>query len=198
VILFALQVCPKASDGSDIASMSTAANQLENALAEAWPWTKAFLRQLVALRSQPMSGSHILLGSDYSGDHPESRFRVYAFVVVDSDRSREWPAYSRRVRAQYLAEGRRMSFKNMNDGHRRRALVPFLEATEFLDGHVVAVAITKELERLSTGPNSLDLWRRLHGLQARWDAKTFEQMFRIIHFFSLFLAAWSSPGAHVS
>jgi hypothetical protein len=91
-----------------------------------------------------------------------------------------------------------MSFKNLNDRHRRRALVPFLEAAESLDGHVVAVAMPKDLERLSTSTNSMDLWENLHGLQARWDARWFEQMVRVAHLFSLFLAAWSSPGMNVS
>ncbi len=57
------------------------------------------------------------------------------------------------------------------DIHRRRALVPFLEATEFLEGHIVAVAVTKRLSRMSTGTQTMDLWKRLHGLQAKWDAK---------------------------
>ena len=79
-----------------------------------------------------------------------------------------------------------MSFKNLNDGHRRRALIPFLTAAESLTGHVVAVAVIKDLPRLSTGTNTLSLWKNLHGLEARWDAKSFEQMVRIAHFFSLF------------
>jgi hypothetical protein len=91
-----------------------------------------------------------------------------------------------------------MSFKNLNDVHRRRALVPFLQAAEFLDGQVVVVAVTKDLPRLCTATGTLNLWESLHGLQARWDARSFEQMVRVAHFFSLFLAAWSSPGMHVS
>src|SRR5262249_27871720 len=156
-----------------------------------WPWTAAFKRQLRQLRAKPFSGSHLLFGSDYSGDHSGSRFRVYGFVIADADASPEWPARCGEVRRSFLVDGRRMSFKNMNDRHRRRALVPFLEAAEFLDGHVVAVAVTKDLERLSTGTNTLALWKNLPGLQAKWDARWFEQMVRVAHFFSLFLSVWS-------
>jgi hypothetical protein len=170
----------------------------ERALALAWPWTAAFKRQLHQLRANPFGGSHLLFGSDYSGDHGSSRFRVYGFVIADADASPEWPARCREVRRSFLVDGRRMSFKNLNDRHRRLALVPFLEAAEFLDGHVVAVAVTKDLERLSTGTNTLALWQNLHGLHARWDARWFEQMVRVAHLFSLFLAAWSSPGMNVS
>lgn len=167
-------------------------------LKKAWPWTEAFSRRLRQLRPSAFGGTHLLFGSDYSGDHPASRFRVYAFVIADADASPEWPVRCREVRRRFLADGRRMSFKNLNDGRRRQALVPFLEAAEYLDGHVVVVAVTKELTRLSTSAGTLDLWRSSHGLQARWDSKAFEQMVRVAHFFSLFLAAWSLPGAHVS
>lgn len=171
---------------------------VQEALTKAWPWTSAFSRQLLQVRPKPFQGSHLLFGSDYSGDHKESRFRVYGFVIADADASPEWPASCRNVRLNFLADGRRMSFKNLNDIHRRRALVPFLEAAESLEGHVVGVAVTKHLPRLSTGTSTMDLWKNLHGLQSRWDPKTFEQMVRVAHFFSLILAAWSSPGMHVS
>ncbi|MBI4572813.1 MAG: hypothetical protein HY713_05950 [candidate division NC10 bacterium] len=167
-------------------------------MTKAWPWTRAFVRQLHQLRPAPFRGTHILFGSDYSGDHSGSRFRVYGFVIADADASPEWPARCREVRRTFLRDGRRMSFKNLNDGHRRRALVPFLEAAEYPDGHVVAVVVSKDLVRSSTGPSTLERWARLHRLEARWDTKSFEQMARVAHFFSLFVAAWSSPGTHVS
>jgi hypothetical protein len=173
-------------------------NDLDEATKHAWPWTGAFVHQLHQLRSVPFRGTHLLFGSDYSGDHSGSRFRVYGFVVADADSSPEWSDKCREVRRKFLTGGRRMSFKNLNDGQRRRALIPFLEAAEYLDGHVVAVVVTKELRRLSTSANTLQQWAHLHGLQARWDPKSFEQMARVAHFFALFLAAWSSPGMHVS
>jgi len=170
----------------------------QNGLTYAWPWTAAFVRQLHQLRATPFGGSHLLFGSDYSGDHHASRFRVYGFVIADAHASPEWPAKCRQVRQDCLKDGRRMSFKSLNDGHRRRALVPFLEAAEYLNGHVVAVAVTKDLARLSTTPNTLDFCQRESWLRARWNAKSFEQMARVAHFFSLFLAAWSRPGMDVS
>jgi hypothetical protein len=172
--------------------------ELDEVRAKAWPWTTAFNRRLRQLRATPFSGSHLLFGSDYSGDHSASRFRVYAFVIVDADASPEWPARSREVRRRYLADGRRMSFKNLNDRHRRGALVPFLKAAEYLNGHVIAVAVTKELEKLSTVQGTVDTWRSLHGLRGNWDQKAFEEMTRISHFFALLMAAWSRPGMHVT
>ncbi len=91
-----------------------------------------------------------------------------------------------------------MSFKNLNDIYRRRALIPFLEAAESLSGHVVAVAVSKELKQLSTQRSAMGIWKRLHGVHAGWDAKAFEEMARVAHFFSLFLSVWSSPGMNIS
>lgn len=164
----------------------------------AWPWTKGFQRQLRLTRAVPFAGSHVLFGSDYSGEQPNSRYRVYGFIVADADASPDWPSQCREVRKAFLSDGRRMAFKNLNDGQRRRALVPFLEAAETFTGHVVTVAVNKELARLSTGVTSHELWARLHGLQARWDSRSFERMARIAHFFSLFVSAWASAGANVS
>jgi hypothetical protein len=91
-----------------------------------------------------------------------------------------------------------MSFKNMNDVQRRRALIPFLEAAEYLEGHVVVVAVTKQLRQMSSAPTSMQLWQNMHGLQAKWDLRAFEQMARVAHFFSMFLGTWSSPGMDVT
>ncbi len=170
----------------------------DETLKEVWPWAKAFLRYLRQTRPCPFLGSHLMFGSDYSGDHAKSPFHVYGFLVADEDGSPQWPARCHAVRDRYLKDARRMSFKSMNDVQRRRALIPFLEAAEHLEGHVVAVAVTKQLARMSSTPTSMQVWEDTHGLQARWDPRAFEQMVRIAHFFSMFLGTWSSPGADVT
>lgn len=91
-----------------------------------------------------------------------------------------------------------MSFKNLNDTHRRSALVPFLEMSEHLEGSVVAVAVRKNLQPLTAGKEPMNCWKERHGLRANWDWKTFEQMASVAHFFSLLLSVWSSPGMNVS
>jgi hypothetical protein len=167
-------------------------------LKDAWPWASAFLLHLRQTRPNPFLGTHLMFGSDYSGDHAKSQFRVYGFLVADEDGSPQWPARCRDVREKHLKDGRRMSFKGMNDVHRRRALVPFLEAAEYLDGQVVVVAVTKQLGQISSTPRSMQVWGNTHGLQANWDPRAFEQMARVAHFFAMFLATWSMPGVDVT
>ena len=167
------------------------------AVQSAWPWTGAFRQRLSELRPEPFTGSHLLFGSDYSGSHSKSKFRIYGFVIADAEKSPTWPARCRRVR-EALLKGRRMSFKNLNDNCRQKALVPFLEAAEALEGNVVVVAVAKELAFLSTHSKAAEFWKGVHRVNAKWDMKAFEEMARVAHFFSIFLAAWSSPGMHVS
>ena len=171
---------------------------MDQKLKDTWPWATEFERHLRKVRGQPLPGGHLVLGSDYSGDHSGSRFRVYGFVIANADALGDWLARSREVRQSFLPSGRRMAFKKLNDGHKRRALVPFLESAEFIEGHVVGVVVTKEMAHLCTTTGTMELWQRVRPLQARWDAKTFEQMVRVTHFFSLLLAAWSSPQMKVS
>ena len=54
----------------------------DETLKEAWPWAKAFSRYLKRTRSAPFRGSHLMFGSDYSGDHPKSEFRMSQMKMV--------------------------------------------------------------------------------------------------------------------
>lgn len=176
--------------------MVTPVPQLD--LKRAWPWTAGFQRIIREVRPAPFSGSHLMFGSDYSGGHAGSRYSVYCFIVVDADASPDWPDSCRRVRKEFLRNGRTISFKGLNDGQKRRALVLFLEAAESLTGHVVAVITNKQFNRLSTGENSLELWRTLHGLSGIGKPRAFEELCRTSHFFSLLLGEWSRPGMNVT
>ena len=75
---------------------------------------------------------------------------------------------------------------------------PSWKLQRLLDGHVVVVAINKKITHISTHHGSVGVWEALYGFQARWDPRAFEEMVRVSHFFSLFLAAWSSPNMNIS
>src|SRR5436190_530310 len=114
-----------------------------------WPWTANVERILRFVQPRPFKGSHLAFGSDYSGDHRTSRFRVYCFLIVDTNASPDWPRQRRKVRQHFLPDGRRMSFKTLGDRLRQRALTPFLEAAETIEGHLVGVIVTKSINNIS-------------------------------------------------
>jgi hypothetical protein len=163
-----------------------------------FPWAPHFATVVRETVRQPFSGMYLMVGSDYSGDQSRSDYRVYGFLVADTDASLLFPHARRRFRAKYLPDGRRMSYKRLNDALRRNALAPFLGAVETFTGVCCAVVVHKDLQRMSTGSRSLEIWSRLHGLDARWAAAAFETMVRIVHFVCLLLGVVSHAGQDVT
>lgn len=135
-----------------------------------------------------------MFGSDYGGDHKKSNFRTYCYLIVDEDYSPEWPIYRREFRKQFLPDGRRMSFKGLNDGQRKRALAPFLATANALNGHLVGLIVTKEVEFMSTSAQMLERWGTLLNLKGRWNKTSFESVCRTALFFALLVSLWSRQG----
>ncbi len=108
-------------------------------------------------------------------------------LVMDADNSSAWHANRLRVRDQFLKDGRRMSYKNLNDGQRRAALVPFLKAADRIHGLCVLMAFDKRLGGLCA---SDDLYARAKTdgiIQGRWKQRAFEQMMRTVQLVSTLL-----------
>lgn len=164
----------------------------------AFPWSPRFISILRGVLPAPFTSSHIMVGSDYSGIHRRSDYRVYSFLIADTDNSPDYPELRRQLRAELLRDGRRMSYKKLNDRIRQKALFPFLKTADSFTGLCCAIVVHKGLERMSTSPNSLNLWQKLHGLEARWGRLAFEAMARISHFYCLLLSVVSSPHQHVT
>jgi hypothetical protein len=140
----------------------------------------------------------LMVGSDYGGDHPGSDYSVYCFLLANADTSPTWPSVRRDIRAQFLADGRRMSFKRLGDRQRLAALRPFLDAADLFNGVCVAFVVQKGVQRLSTRASTLAVWTRLYGVQGKWDDQSFEAMVRIVHLFSILLGRWTTPHTHVT
>jgi hypothetical protein len=163
-----------------------------------WPWTKSVDRILGDAQPRPFAGDHLALASDYGGNHKSSGFHAYCYLIVDTGASFEWPRLRKQVRRQFLPDGRRMSFKNLGDGHRQRALVPFLQSADSICGHLVALVVTKQLANLSwRGVYDETAPKRL-GLRGVWKKSSFEAMFRSAQMFALMLNVWSRPWMDVT
>lgn len=174
------------------------AKGIDDDLRLAFPWSARFLSIIREVLPEPFTGSHIMVGSDYSGDHKRSDYRVYSFLIADTDNSPNYPELRRQLRSELFPDNRRMSYKKLNDRIRQKALIPFLNIADAFTGLCCAIIVHKDLERMSTSPNSLSLWQRLHGLDARWSRPAFEAMARIAHFFCLLISVASSPNQHVT
>ena len=165
----------------------------EKELAKPFPWIPGVKSALSALRMHPFDGSHMMVGSDYSGSHAKSKYLVYTFLLADEERSSYWPRARQDWRKSFLADGRRLSFKALNDRIKRQSLQPFLGTIRYLFGSCVSIAVHKRYSNMASGKLTLDFWRQVHGLNAEWRPAAFEQMVRTVHLFALLVGRFSKP-----
>jgi hypothetical protein len=88
-------------------------------------------------------GSPLVLASDYSGEHAPPEFRVLSFLLTTYKAVAAWDLLRSAVRTKHLPDGRRMSFKALNDALRINAFSSFLDAASQLNGVLICVGVEK-------------------------------------------------------
>lgn len=147
--------------------------------------------RIPSLRGQPT----LLIGSDYSGFHRGAAFEVTSLVITNFESLGPWDEHRMHVRKRYLPELRRMSYKALNDGHRRAALLPFLEVANLIPGLLLTVAIDKNVPTIFSSEDAdASKQARSHPLFEGWKTAPIERAMRAIHFASLLLRGLSCAG----
>lgn len=162
-----------------------------------YPWVITVDR---IMRCEPlgaMPGSLVHLFSDYGGTHKESLYETTAVLYADVDNSTPWQLERLRVRQHFLPDGRRMSFKGLNDVKKRRALIPFLEATNAIPGVLLVVAVHKSVKNLCWGKELRPNWPDTRTLHHKWSPRTFERALFVAHLIGLMLGGLSTAGQEV-
>jgi hypothetical protein len=162
------------------------------ALRSLFPWCFSVQKILHAVRRRPFVGRHLFIGSDYGGDHKDSSYKTYAFLLVD-DKPSQWLSAQRRIRATHFTDGRRMSFKRLGDPQRQAALVPFLQAAHDLPGHLVVFAIHKSVNLYPMNKDDPDWAGKVFALSANWKRPSLDDAIRKSHLFALLVSQWSKP-----
>jgi hypothetical protein len=90
----------------------------------------------------------ILIGSDYGGQHKQSDYESFVFLLTNARRLHGWASAVAAIRARYLRDRRRMAYKSLGDRRRLRALPAFLAAANAIPGLVVCVLKSKRLPPL--------------------------------------------------
>jgi hypothetical protein len=139
-------------------------------------------------------GRTLLLVADFGGHHQKQHFDTYTFLILDLAKNQNWLAHQRRFRHSILPNSRRMSFKALNDGMRRQALVPFMRAAAGIEGYLVQFAISKKGGSLFTGPAEDEVGAEL---LKGWKANVQERLLRVLHLSAFLLSGLSSPGQDV-
>lgn len=154
-----------------------------------FPWLQKLYSQIPKNKIPTFRGETLLVGTDTSGTQRGSHYTVLGVLVIDIEHSAAWHADRLRIRHQFLRDGRRMSYKNLNDGQRRAALVPFLKAADRIQGLCVLMAFDRRLGNLCT---SQALYERVGSdgiIRGNWKQKAFEQLMRTVQLVSTLLAA---------
>lgn len=143
------------------------------------------------------NASTILVGSDYSGQHATSQFEALCFLFADADRMGLWIDSQKLLRKQFLPDGRRLSYKALNDRHRSTALPHFLKATDLLSGLLVVVLVDKSIESLFKSSGKIESSDAEIRSLAHWAPHVVERLLRVCHFASFFLAGLSRERQNV-
>lgn len=139
--------------------------------------------------------SRLLVVSDYSGSHSGSAYDVYSVLVADAPSCANWLEMSRHVRSRFLSQNRRMSYKGLNDGQKRRALMPFLTAADQISGVCVSFAISKAAATIFEKDDEQPSPELIECL--KWPRYLFERTLRIVHIVSFVVSGLSSPNQDV-
>lgn len=134
-------------------------------------------------------GQQLFLAADFSGTHNGPLYTTYAFLLLDLDRNSWWMNAQRLFRLEALKGGRRLSFKALNDGTRRRALLPFLLMADEIEGTLIVVAISKDRDSIfQPVPEDAD-----RSLIAAWKPSVHEHLMRVTHLSALCVSLCSQP-----
>jgi len=140
----------------------------------------------------------ILLTSNYSGHHDTARFESYSFLLTTPESWSAWEQYRAKWRSQLPADarGRRMSYKNLNDGYRQQALPHLLAAAGGLHGLSFTVLVDRSLRNLFVD-GSVASFLTQRGRFNEWGTATLEKLFRVVTFAALLVAGFSGDGQHI-
>jgi len=136
-------------------------------------------------------GKTLLLVADFGGHHQKQHFDTYTFLILDLAKNTQWMAGQHHFRKDILPNRRRMSFKALNDGMRRRALVPFLRGAADIEGFLIQFAISKMGGSLFTGASEDEIGSEL---LERWKTNVQERLLRVLHLSAFLLSGLSVPG----
>lgn len=131
------------------------------------------------------NSSTIIATSDYGGEHSDSKYIVYSFLLVDSVSVTEWEIKRNELRKLYLTENRRISFKGLGDIQKQNILMPFLNSVNYMNGISFTVAIHKEISSIFDKGTPINLNNPDFIEFKKWKKGVLEKASRIVHILSL-------------
>jgi hypothetical protein len=93
----------------------------------------------------------MVIVSDYSGQHKLATHEAYSFLVTTDRALEEWLPIHLEFRDRWLPDERHISFKQLREPIRWRALAPFLDAASAIRGNVVTFLVDRRIGSFMRG-----------------------------------------------
>ena len=154
-------------------------------------------QELASSQLPELAGDPVYVATDIGGEHKGSGHTVYTALFASLPGSFEWEVRRRRVRSRFMADGRRMAFKRLNDNMRRRALEPFLDAAGWIDGLVLSLAFEKGFHPFLGPMEGHETWRSHLGLQENWPPKKLDRLLVSANLVSLMIGGLGGQGQDI-
>lgn len=145
----------------------------------------------------PLDGPLVYVASDYSGSHRGAHFTAISAVYCDVEASRRWLAIQRGFRAQFLSDGRRMSFKRLGDRLRSFSLIPFLKGADSISGLLLSLVVDRRLQQMAGGRAAHMNPRFREVFKGNWKPDLLENMSRVVHLIGLLIGGLAKPGQSI-
>lgn len=130
----------------------------------------------------------MIIASDYSGQHKDASHEAYSFVVTSDKIIGEWLPRLGQFRKLWLPDGRRLSFKNLNEPVRWRALPSFLETIGHLAGNMITIMVDRRVGSFISGGPKAIIESFPDCFSPNIKHGTVEKMFRLASFVALILS----------
>jgi len=125
------------------------------------------------------NSDELLLACDFSGSHKTADFEAFAFLVGAIAGSAAWMEQRAHVRKNFFGDGRRMSYKSLNDTNRQKALLPFLAAANLYPGNLFVFLVSKQIPKMFSDPGDQILFPELVVAERKWKRKSFQRLLLI-------------------
>ncbi|HEV2717268.1 MAG TPA: hypothetical protein VGU64_18520 [Terriglobales bacterium] len=137
-----------------------------------------------------VANGNMIIASDYSGQHKEATHEAYSFLVTTDLALDEWLPLLREFREQWLPDGRRLSFKQLNEPVRWKSLPKFLETAGKLHGNLITILVDRRVGSfIAGGPEAaLEVFPDCFAPKTR--PGTVEKMLRLASFVALVLSGF--------
>ena len=136
----------------------------------------------------PVNEGMMVMASDYSGQHKNTTHEAYTFLVTTKQSIRSWEPHRQSFRRAFLPDGRRISFKVLNEPVRKRALVPFLGLVQSLRSNIFTFLVDKRIHSFMSGGSTAIAETFQDCFEKSTRPGTVEKMFRIASFIAMLMA----------